>query len=105
MIAINSLARRKEGVLGEEEVGGQTGTLTAGADAPTGLSRSGVLDARNSLRAPSIRPPLCNLQIPSSHSILFRFWSRSGLIDIPLLHHMIEKYLYQYSEIFSKKDF
>ena len=59
MIAPNSLARQKEGVQekgeegvqekGEEEAGdqrkgSQTGTQTSGADAHTGLSRSGVLD-------------------------------------------------------------
>jgi len=47
-----TLARQKEGVQGEEEAsdqikGGQTTTLTSGADSPTGLSRSGVLDARS----------------------------------------------------------
>ena len=51
-IAPNSLSRQKEIVQGEVEVGdkkkgGQTGTPTLGADAPTGLSQSGVLDARN----------------------------------------------------------
>ena len=53
MIAPNSLSRQKEGVQGEGEAeagdqrkGGKTGTLTPVADAPTGLSRSGVLDAR-----------------------------------------------------------
>ena len=38
--------------MGEEEAenqrwGGQTGTPTSGADAPTDLSQSGVIDARN----------------------------------------------------------
>ena len=54
LIVPNSLTRQKEGVQaeGEEEVGdhrkgGQTGTQTSGVDAPIGLSRSGVLDARN----------------------------------------------------------
>ena len=52
MIAPNSPARQKEGVQVEEEAGdrrkgGQIGTPTPGVDTPTGLSRSGVLDARN----------------------------------------------------------
>ena len=54
MIALNSLACQKEGVQGEveEEAGdkkkqGQTGTPTSSVDAPTGQTRSGVLDTRN----------------------------------------------------------
>ena len=52
MIATNSLAGQKEVVQGEGEAGdqrkgGQTGTTTSGASAPTGLSRSRVLDVRN----------------------------------------------------------
>ena len=52
MITPNSFAYQKEGVQGEEEAadqrkGSQTGTPTPGADVPTGLSRSGVLEARN----------------------------------------------------------
>ena len=50
----NYLAHHKKGVQGEgqEETGDQRkedriGTLTPGADAPTGLFRSGVLDARS----------------------------------------------------------
>ena len=57
MIAPDSLARQKKGAHGEEEeesgdrrMGGQTGTPTPGADAPTGPSRSEVLDVRNSRR-------------------------------------------------------
>ena len=54
MFASNSLVSQKEGSQGEqeEEVGGRrkagsTGTPTPGVDAPVGLTRSGVLDARN----------------------------------------------------------
>ena len=53
MIVPNSLVRQMEGVQeeGKEESGckrkeGQTRTVTSGADAPTGLSWSGVLDER-----------------------------------------------------------
>ena len=55
MIAYNSLARQMEGVHGEWEEEaenqrkrGQTRTPTSDADVPTGLSQSGVLDAKNS---------------------------------------------------------
>ena len=52
LIAPNSLARQKKGVQGEGEAGdqrkrGQKGNPMPGADVPTGLSRSGVLDARS----------------------------------------------------------
>ena len=54
MVAPNSFTRKREGVQkeGEEEMGdhrkgSQTGISTSGANAPTGLSRSEVLDARN----------------------------------------------------------
>ena len=54
IIAPNSLAHQRKGVQGEGEEeagdqrnGGQTGTATLGVDAPTDLSRSGVLDVRN----------------------------------------------------------
>ena len=55
IIAPNSLAHQKKGAqregdeeAGDQRKGGQIGTQTSGADAPTGLSRLGVLDARNS---------------------------------------------------------
>ena len=51
MITPNSLCRQKEGVQGkgqeeaeDQRKGGQTGTPTSGADAPTGLTRSEMLD-------------------------------------------------------------
>ena len=54
IIVPNSLVRQKERAQGEEEEevedrrkGGQTGTLPLAAEAPTGPSRSGVLDARS----------------------------------------------------------
>ena len=54
MIAHNSVASQKEGVqeegdeeAGDQRKGGPTGTPTTDVDAPTALSRSGVLDARN----------------------------------------------------------
>ena len=54
MINPNSLVRQKEEVHREEEEeagsrrkGGPTGTPTPGADAPTGPTRSEVLDAKN----------------------------------------------------------
>ena len=50
----NYVARQKEGVqregedqVGDQRNGGQTGTPTSCANAPTGLSRSGVSDAKN----------------------------------------------------------
>ena len=53
-IALNSLAHQKEGVqeegneiAGDKRKGGQTGTPTPGADAPTGLSWPGVRNPRN----------------------------------------------------------
>ena len=54
MIVANSPVRQKEGLQGEgEDVAGdqrkegQRGPPTPGEDVPIGLSRSGVLDARN----------------------------------------------------------
>ena len=48
MIAPNSLDRQGEG--GDQGKEDQTGTLTSGADAPTSLSWSSVLDARNMIK-------------------------------------------------------
>ena len=57
IVAPNSLVRQEEGAQGkeEEQAGGRRrvgliGTPTPGAEAPTGLSRLGALDARNRRR-------------------------------------------------------
>ena len=50
MIALNSRQKevaQREGEAVNRRKGGQTGTPTPGADAPTGPTQSGVSDARN----------------------------------------------------------